>query len=289
MRRFRLISLMIMVGSIAAYSQIWIAFGWNDTHCRECEWMEHSLRMTGRQAHDYHHIVHQYGQKIEKEARKEYRHWDKAYRKIFDLRMDRDRKLQRVLSPQQFGLYVRLTREEPYRIHDYRGWYENPRYYGYQIRPDWRRYEDRYWSFHWDGRDYRNYRWDAPGHYDRPAPPRDYRYDNRPSSNGHRDDHNYRNSPSKPPHNNDNFRSEPPRNQSSPGNGNNYGRSNPGNNKNNAGNDKANPNNGKGNADNGKVNSNNGKDNRSNNNGNPDFKSTSNTDNKSASPRTGRR
>ncbi len=204
MKRFSMITLLMLVCSVATYSQIWIAFGWNDSHCRDCEWMERSLRMTDRQARDYHNIVHKYGQKIEKEARKEYKHWDKAYRKIYDLRMDRDRKLQRILSPQQFGLYIRLTREQPIRIHDYRGWYENPRYTGYRILPDWRRYEDTYWSFRWDGRDYRNYRWDDHGRYDS----RDYRrdnhdprFDNRPPANAPRNDNRY----------------DPPRNQSAPG------------------------------------------------------------------------
>ncbi len=218
MKRFRMITLMMLVCSVAAYSQIWISFGWNDSHCRDCEWMERSLRMTDRQARDYHNIVHKYGQKIEKEARKDYKHWDKAYRNIYSLRMDRDHKIQRILSPEQFGLYIRFTREEPVRIHDYRGWYENPRYYGYQIHTDWRRYEDRYWSFRWDGRDYHNYRWDAPGHYNKPAPPRNNpHYDNRPPANA---PHNYGKAPANPPRNNNNdrLRSEPQRNQPAPGN-----------------------------------------------------------------------
>lgn len=75
--------------------------------------MEQAMRLNGRQAADYHNIVHKYGQRIEKEARKHYRYWDQSAKKIFNLRMERDRKLQRVLSPSQFRLYVRFVRERP--------------------------------------------------------------------------------------------------------------------------------------------------------------------------------
>ena len=61
------------------------------------------------------------------EARRDYRYWDRAARRIYDLRMERDRKIQRILTPAQFNLYVRFVREHPQRIHDYRGWYANPR------------------------------------------------------------------------------------------------------------------------------------------------------------------
>lgn len=94
--------------------------------------MEQAMRLNGRQAADYHNIVHKYGQKIEKEARKHYRYWDQSAKKIFNLRMERDRRLQRVLSPSQFRLYVRFVRERPQRIHDYQGWYNNPHYPNYR-------------------------------------------------------------------------------------------------------------------------------------------------------------
>ena len=90
--------------------------------------------MTNRQAAEYHKIIHRYGEKIEREARKHYRYWDQSARKIYKLRMERDRKLQRILSPSQFRLYVRFVREAPTRIHDWRGWYNNPHYPHYRRR-----------------------------------------------------------------------------------------------------------------------------------------------------------
>ncbi len=85
--------------------------------------------------------------KIEKEARRDYRYWDRAARRIYDLRMERDRKIQRILTPAQFNLYVRFVREHPQRIHDYRGWYANPRYPDRRPSHDCRRYEDNYWNY----------------------------------------------------------------------------------------------------------------------------------------------
>lgn len=161
MKRFSLISLLILICSLPGYSQFWIDFHWDDGRCRQCETMAQSLHMTPKQANDYHKIVHKYGKKIEKEARRDYKHWDKAARKIYDLRIDRDKKVQRILMPSQFRDYVRYSRENPKRIHDYRGWYENPRYTGRRQSPDWRRYEDNYWSFRWDfGPEHRNDRYD---------------------------------------------------------------------------------------------------------------------------------
>lgn len=165
--------MMMLVCTMAAYSQFWIEFGWHDSHCRGCDWMIHSLRMTERQARDYQKVVHQYGEKIEREVRRDYKHWNSVYRKIYNWRMDRDHKIERILSPQQFGMYIRYSREDPRLIHDYRGWYDDPRYSGYPIMPDWRRYEDNYWTFRWGGRDYRNYRWNYDNRYDN----RDYRDD----------------------------------------------------------------------------------------------------------------
>lgn len=58
--------------------------------------------MTNRQAAEYHKIIHRYGEKIEREARKHYRYWDQSARKIYKLRMERDRKLQRILRLRSF-------------------------------------------------------------------------------------------------------------------------------------------------------------------------------------------
>ena len=128
MKRFSLLCVLAILCSLPAYSQFWISFGWNEPHCQNCLWMEQAMHLPARQAAEYHKIIHKYGQKIEKEARRDYRYWDRAARRIYDLRMERDRKVQRILTPAQFNLYVRFVREHPQRIHDYRGWYANPRY-----------------------------------------------------------------------------------------------------------------------------------------------------------------
>lgn len=151
MKRLSLISLLMILISIPAFSQFWIEFGWNDPYCRQCEQMIEVLRLSPKQTRDYHKIIHNYGKKIEKQARRDYRHWDNAARKIYDLRFDRDRKLQRLLSHQQFDLYLRYTRERPQLIHDHRGWYENPRYASRHHSPDWIRFENNYWGHHWKG------------------------------------------------------------------------------------------------------------------------------------------
>ena len=164
MKRISFICLLILLCSLPGRAQFWISFGWNEPHCQSCLWMEQAMRLNGRQAADYHNIVHKYGQKIEKEARKHYRYWDQSAKKIFNLRMERDRKLQRVLSPSQFRLYVRFVRERPQRIHDYQGWYNNPHYPEYRPSNACRHYEDQYW------------RSDRNQHYDRPSRPKNDRY-----------------------------------------------------------------------------------------------------------------
>ena len=119
MKRLSSILMVVLFCSLQGHAQFWISFGWNEPHCQNCLWMEQAIRMTNRQAAEYHKIIHRYGEKIEREARKHYRYWDQSAKKIFNLRMERDRKLQRVLSPSQFRLYVRFVRERPQRIHDY--------------------------------------------------------------------------------------------------------------------------------------------------------------------------
>jgi len=156
MKRISFICLLILLCSLPGQAQFWISFGWNEPHCQSCLWMEQAMRLNGRQAADYHNIVHKYGQRIEKEARKHYRYWDQSAKKIFNLRMERDRKLQRVLSPSQFRLYVRFVRERPQRIHDYQGWYNNPHYPNYRPSDICWRYEDHYWHNQWE---YSNGRW----------------------------------------------------------------------------------------------------------------------------------
>lgn len=111
MKRFSLLCVLAILCSLPAYSQFWISFGWNEPHCQNCLWMEQAMHLPARQAAEYHKIIHKYGQKIEKEARRDYRYWDRAARRIYDLRMERDRKIQRILTPAQFNLYVRFVRE----------------------------------------------------------------------------------------------------------------------------------------------------------------------------------
>lgn len=168
MKKISLITLLILICSLPGYSQFWIEFGWNEPQCHQCMTMAHNLQLSPKQAKEYQKIVHKYGQRIEREARREYRHWDKSARKIYDLRMDRDRKIQRLVSPYQFGMYIRYSQDRPGRIHDYRGWYEHPHYAGYRHSPDWRRLEDRYWTYHWNMKP-------TPV-----PPPKQPRYDNRP-------------------------------------------------------------------------------------------------------------
>lgn len=205
MKRIYLLCMLMLLCSLPGQAQFWISFGWNEPHCQSCLWMEQAMRLNGRQAADYHNIVHKYGQKIEKEARKHYRYWDQSAKKIFNLRMERDRRLQRVLSPSQFRLYVRFVRERPQRIHDYQGWYNNPNYPDYRPSHVCWRYEDHYWHNQWE---YNNGRWngrfddgkwypgkyDSPGRqnhrpdrYDRPSRPNNDRYSKDKKSDNRRD------------------------------------------------------------------------------------------------------
>lgn len=174
MKRIRIISCLVvlLVCSLSAHGQFWISFGWNEPHCQNCLWMEEALRLPARQAAEYHKIIHKYGQKIEREARRDCRYWEKAARKIYDLRMERDRKLQRLLTPSQFRMYVRFVRESPQRIHDYRGWYKNPHYPHYRPSHTCIHYEDHYWKHDWKFTD---------SHWDKPSRPhKEYKYEKRP-------------------------------------------------------------------------------------------------------------
>lgn len=189
MKRLSIILMVVLFCSLQGHAQFWTSFGWNEPHCQNCLWMEQAIRMTNRQAAEYHKIIHRYGEKIEREARKHYRYWDQSAQKIYKLRMERDRKLQRLLSPSQFRLYVRFVRETPTRIHDWRGWYNNPHYPNYRPSSSCHRYEDHYWHCQWE---YTNNRWfdrfdDGkwyPGKYDRPN-----HQGGRPGSDNHKNKH----------------------------------------------------------------------------------------------------
>ena len=139
MKRFSLLCVLAILCSLPAYSQFWISFGWNEPHCQNCLWMEQAMH----------------------------------------LRMERDRKIQRILTPAQFNLYVRFVREHPQRIHDYRGWYANPRYPDSRPSHDCRRYEDNYWNYRWGtihhDNHWRDDRHDSDRHWDRDNHRHDYR------------------------------------------------------------------------------------------------------------------
>ena len=133
MKRMFLTCVLAICCVLTGYGQFWISFHWDSPGCDQCVRMESALRLSPKRAEKYHKIIHKYGKKIEKEARREYRYWDRAAERIYDLRMSRDREIQRLLSPSQFDLYIRLTRENPKRIHDYRpllgiplGWTPGP-------------------------------------------------------------------------------------------------------------------------------------------------------------------
>lgn len=102
MKKLSILLIAILFCSLQGHAQFWISFGWNEPHCQNCLWMEQAIRMTNRQAAEYHKIIHRYGEKIEREARKHYRYWDQSARKIYKLRMERDRKLQRILRLRSF-------------------------------------------------------------------------------------------------------------------------------------------------------------------------------------------
>lgn len=89
MKKLSILLIAILFCSLQGHAQFWISFGWNEPHCQNCLWMEQAIRMTNRQAAEYHKIIHRYGEKIEREARKHYRYWDQSARKIYKLRMER--------------------------------------------------------------------------------------------------------------------------------------------------------------------------------------------------------
>ena len=172
MKRWSIVLMIVLLSYLQGHAQFWISFGWNEPHCESCHWMENAIRMTDYQAAEYHKIIHRYGERIEQEACRPYRYWDQVAEKIYRLRMERDRKLQHILSPKQFHLYVDLIRELPTRIHDWRGWFNNPHYPEYHPSNICYRYEDYYWHSRWE---YSNKRWSNhfdhnkwfPGKYDR--------------------------------------------------------------------------------------------------------------------------
>ena len=140
----------ILVLCLPGYAQWNIGFDWDDPDCSYCLWMENTIGMSGRQAYDYQYIVHQYGKRIERETNRNYRYWDQVAKNIYKLRMARDSRLQDILSPAQFRLYITLSREQPIRIHDGNGWFNARRYvYSYPSSICYQ-YEDHYWHSSWE-------------------------------------------------------------------------------------------------------------------------------------------
>ena len=75
MKKLSILLIAILFCSLQGHAQFWISFGWNEPHCQNCLWMEQAIRMTNRQAAEYHKIIHKYGRKIEHEALKDCRYW----------------------------------------------------------------------------------------------------------------------------------------------------------------------------------------------------------------------
>ena len=67
MKKLSILLIAILFCSLQGHAQFWISFGWNEPHCQNCLWMEQAIRMTNRQAAEYHKIIHRYGEKIERE------------------------------------------------------------------------------------------------------------------------------------------------------------------------------------------------------------------------------
>ena len=152
MKRLLLILILGTLTALPANSQIWISFNWGDPDCGVCLNMEQALGLSYAQSLNYTQVVHEYGRRIQQAALRDYRYWDNSAREIYDLRMERDRIMQDILSPDQYYYYIDLIREDPGRIHDYAGWYTNPRYSRYTPSYLCFQYEDAYWHYHW----YRN-------------------------------------------------------------------------------------------------------------------------------------
>lgn len=63
MKKLSILLIAILFCSLQGHAQFWISFGWNEPHCQNCLWMEQAIRMTNRQAAEYHKIIHRYGEK----------------------------------------------------------------------------------------------------------------------------------------------------------------------------------------------------------------------------------
>lgn len=140
----------ILALCLPGYAQWKVNFDWSDLDCSYCLWMENTIGMSDRQASEYQYIVHQYGKRIERETNRNYRHWDQVAENIYKLRMARDSRLQDILSPAQFHLYITLSREQPIRIHDWNGWFNARRYVHSYPSSICYRYEDHYWHSSWE-------------------------------------------------------------------------------------------------------------------------------------------
>ncbi len=172
----------------ASAQQIWINIDWNKKHCDDCLWMQSTLHLPMGKAARYHDIIHDYGRRIAREIERGYHDWDRVALRIYKLRMERDRQLQRLLSPDEFRMFLRFSREFPLRIHDCRGWFNYSGDPHYKPSLDCRRYEDNYWHHEWiygngcwKGR-FDNGKW-YPGKYDKPY----YQGNDRPHYRRHDD------------------------------------------------------------------------------------------------------
>ena len=60
MKKLSILLIAILFCSLQGHAQFWISFGWNEPHCQNCLWMEQAIRMTNRQAAEYHKIIHRH-------------------------------------------------------------------------------------------------------------------------------------------------------------------------------------------------------------------------------------
>lgn len=135
-RKWIILLILTFIYSSYSYSQLGLN---RHRPCRDCDWMTHSLHLSDNKAKAYYTIIHSYSAKIEKEMRYANRNPKRADLKIRQLRIERERKIQNILTPAQFRLYVRFCKERISRIHEQLRWFNNSQYHHrYWTNEQWR-------------------------------------------------------------------------------------------------------------------------------------------------------
>lgn len=158
MKRFFIVALLTLLCSIQGYSQFEAGLNWKDKNCGTCIWMARALGLPEGDFDKFRKIVHKHGQNIEKAALRSFEDWDKYAKQVYDNRMCRDRKIQRLVTAQQFELYQKYVRENPRRVHDYREWYNDPYFRGTRPTHIVAGYEELYWNHVWVSKDLKDNR-----------------------------------------------------------------------------------------------------------------------------------